>query len=104
MKNYNFQALEGFETTDEDFQNTMGQMGIHIPNEALHTPELHIHAAKGVREQNYNHFINSTDIATGRRYTEEDARATAQANYDNAINRASAETGVDLRKEYKDLI
>jgi hypothetical protein len=98
-KNYNPRFLRGDTTyNDTQFQADMKDVGIHIPDEALGTPSLHLHAAEAVRQQSKKGLPSQINPDTGRKFTQEEADAYADEAYEKVIDKMSMLSETDLRK------
>jgi len=87
-KSYNLRALRGDETYDDKmFQQDMKDDGINIPDDLLFKPELNQYVADEYRKYNTKMLQTVDNPISGMKYTEEEAKAQAEENYQATLKR-----------------
>ena len=87
-KSYNLRALRGDETYDDKmFQQDMKDDGINIPDDLLFKPELNQYVADEYSKYNTKMLQTVDNPISGMKYTDEEAKAQAEENYQATLKR-----------------
>ena len=85
MKSYNVQALRGHDYDDREFQSDMREVGINIPDNLLYKPDIGPYVINEIHKQNIAGLPSVTNPDTGKPYTNEEAKETADMYRSKAL-------------------